>query len=52
MAYYMPFLHTGINVKVVGTHAAHTMAALALEGEYSQARISAFAVKKLLKRST
>ena len=43
---------TGVDVNVVGTHAAHTVAALAIDGEYSQARINAFAVKKLLKRST
>jgi len=35
----------------VGTHAAQISASLAEQGEYSQSRLSAFAVKKLLKET-
>jgi len=46
------YIYSDADLKLVGTHAAQSSAALAEQGEYSQSRLSAFAVKKLLKKSS
>ena len=40
-----------IHLAVVGTHAAHTSAKLAMEGEYTEARVNAFSNQRLLQRT-
>jgi hypothetical protein len=40
-----------IDMSVVGTHVARTTASLAVEGEYSQARLSALSNQRLLQRT-
>jgi hypothetical protein len=41
-----------IDMSVVGTHVARTTASLAVEGEYSQARLSALSNQRLLQRTS
>ena len=48
-AYTMSFID--IHLAVVGTHAAHTSAKLAMEGEYTEARVNAFSRQRLLQRT-
>ena len=40
-----------IHLAVVGTHAAHTSAKLAIEGEYTEARVNCFSKQRLLQRT-
>ena len=40
-----------IHLAVVGTHAAHASARLAMEGEYTEARVNAFSKQRLLQRT-
>jgi hypothetical protein len=40
-----------IHLAVVGSHAAHTSAKLAMEGEYTEARVNAFSKQRLLQRT-
>ena len=42
---------TDIDISVVGTHVAHTTAQLAMEGEYSQARLGAISSQRLLQKA-
>jgi hypothetical protein len=44
-------VHTDIHLAVVGSHAAHTSAKLAMEGEYTEARVNAFSKQRLLQRT-
>ena len=39
-----------IDMAVVGTHVAHTTAKLAMEGEYTQARMNALVSQRLMQR--
>ena len=44
-------IHVDIHLTVVGSHAAHTSAKLAMEGEYTEARVNAFSKQRLLQRT-
>ena len=44
-------VYVDIHLAVVGSHAAHTSAKLAMEGEYTEARVNAFSKQRLLQRT-
>ena len=44
-------LLTDIQMAVVGTHAAHTTAKLAIEGEFTHARMNALVSQRLMQRT-